>query len=177
MEEVHKGCLMIRMGVSGWMFLLVPAHPGSPGQRAVKQLCVCVLLLYTRLIKQHPHLTQASQLSVQTEGTTHCADLLKIARGGLQQLFTVAAPALAVADVRTETDDVQPQCNAVTIPPWERQIQITVNESTPRQWNCARKLNKDDHFQLNTQGEVTSQSLWSRYDRHFVGKTQYNALS
>jgi len=29
----------------------------------------------------------------------------------------------------------------------------------------------------NTQGEVTSQSLWSRYDRHFVGITRYNALS
>jgi len=24
------------------MFLLVPAHPGSPGQRAIKRLCVCV---------------------------------------------------------------------------------------------------------------------------------------
>jgi len=30
-------------GVSGWMCLLVPAHPGSPGQRAVKRQCVCVL--------------------------------------------------------------------------------------------------------------------------------------
>jgi len=29
-----------RMGVSGWMFLLVPAYPGSPRQRAVKRLCV-----------------------------------------------------------------------------------------------------------------------------------------
>ena len=29
----------------------------------------------------------------------------------------------------------------------------------------------------NTQREVTSQSLWSRYDRHFVGITRYNALS
>ena len=28
-----------------------------------------------------------------------------------------------------------------------------------------------------TQGEVTSQSLWSRYGRHFVGITRYNALS
>ena len=27
---VDKGCLTIRMGVSGWVFLLVPAHPGSP---------------------------------------------------------------------------------------------------------------------------------------------------
>jgi len=24
------------------MFLLVPAYPGSPGQRAVKHVCVCV---------------------------------------------------------------------------------------------------------------------------------------
>ena len=42
MEEDDKGCPMIRMGVSGWMFLLVPAYPGSPGQKAVKRLCVCV---------------------------------------------------------------------------------------------------------------------------------------
>ena len=39
MEEVDKGCLMIGIGVSGWMFLLVPAYPGSPGQTIV---CVCV---------------------------------------------------------------------------------------------------------------------------------------
>ena len=25
-----------------WMFLLVPGHPGRPGQRAIKRLCVCV---------------------------------------------------------------------------------------------------------------------------------------
>jgi len=33
--------MMIRM-VVGWRFLLVIALPGSPGQRAVKRLCVCV---------------------------------------------------------------------------------------------------------------------------------------
>jgi len=33
---------MIRMGVSGRMFLLVSAYPGSPGTKAVKRLCVCV---------------------------------------------------------------------------------------------------------------------------------------
>jgi len=42
MEEVDKGCPMIRMGVSGWMFLLVPAYPGSPRSKAVKWLCVCM---------------------------------------------------------------------------------------------------------------------------------------
>jgi len=37
---------MNRMGVSGRMFLLVPAYPGSPGQRIVKRfLCVCMCLL------------------------------------------------------------------------------------------------------------------------------------
>jgi len=41
MKEADKGCPMIRMGVSGRVFLLVPAYPCSPGQKAVKQLCVC----------------------------------------------------------------------------------------------------------------------------------------
>ena len=31
--------------MSGGMFLLLPAHPGSPGQRAVKRSCVCVCVL------------------------------------------------------------------------------------------------------------------------------------
>jgi len=42
MEEDDEGCPMIRLGVSGWMFLLVQAYPGSPGQNAVKRLCVRV---------------------------------------------------------------------------------------------------------------------------------------
>ena len=29
---------------------------------------------------------------------------------------------------------------------------------------------------LYTQGEVTSQNLWSQYDRHFVGITRHNAV-
>jgi len=33
--------MMVRM-VGGWVFLLVPAHPGTHGQRAVKQCCVVV---------------------------------------------------------------------------------------------------------------------------------------
>jgi len=37
MEEADKDWVMIRM-VGGWVFLLVPAHPGSRGQRAVKRL-------------------------------------------------------------------------------------------------------------------------------------------
>ena len=43
MEKDDKGSTAIRMGVSGWMFLLVPAYPGCPGSKAVKR---SLLLLY-----------------------------------------------------------------------------------------------------------------------------------
>ena len=39
---------MSRRGVSGWMFLLVPAHPGSRGQRAVKRSCVLLTYFLSR---------------------------------------------------------------------------------------------------------------------------------
>ena len=38
MEKGDKGSTLTRMGVSGWMFLLVPVYPGCPGQTAVKWL-------------------------------------------------------------------------------------------------------------------------------------------
>ena len=38
---------MIRMGVSGWMFLLVPAYPGCPGSKAVKRSSLLLLLSVT----------------------------------------------------------------------------------------------------------------------------------
>jgi len=34
-------CLLLHLNPD-WFCLLVPAHLGSPGQRAVKQVCVCV---------------------------------------------------------------------------------------------------------------------------------------
>jgi len=39
MEKGDKGSTMIRMGVSGWMFLLVPAYPGCPDQRPLNGRC------------------------------------------------------------------------------------------------------------------------------------------
>jgi len=50
MEEDDKRCPMIRMGVSGWVFLLVPAYPGCPGPKAVKRLCVCVCVMYVMCV-------------------------------------------------------------------------------------------------------------------------------
>ena len=45
MEEGDEICLMIRMGVSGRVFLLVLAYLGSPGPKAFKRLCVCVFTI------------------------------------------------------------------------------------------------------------------------------------
>ena len=43
MEKGDKGSTLTRMGVSGWMFLLVPAYPGCPGKMAVKWLLLSSL--------------------------------------------------------------------------------------------------------------------------------------
>ena len=63
------------------MFLLVPAHPGSPGQRAIKRLCVCVcvcnsaLLLFKLILRkdeavcQNVPFPQHQVLSYKTETT------------------------------------------------------------------------------------------------------------
>jgi len=44
-EKAHKNWMMIWM-VCGWVFLLVLAHPGSLGQRAVKQLLLLLNRIY-----------------------------------------------------------------------------------------------------------------------------------
>ena len=48
---LQKGCPMIRMDASGWVFLLVPAYSGSPGPKAVKQLCVYVRVCVCALVR------------------------------------------------------------------------------------------------------------------------------
>ena len=58
MEEADKVWLMIRIGVSGWMFILVPTYRGCPWQNPESRkmvVCVCVFsLLY--LLTWHPPL-------------------------------------------------------------------------------------------------------------------------
>jgi len=48
MEEADKGWLMTTVGVSGWMFLLVPAHLGCPEQnpQSRKMVVVVVMVLF-----------------------------------------------------------------------------------------------------------------------------------
>ena len=49
--------MMIRI-VRGWVLLLVPAHPGSPGQRAVNRLLLLLLLLLLYVLTELYLLTQ-----------------------------------------------------------------------------------------------------------------------
>jgi len=56
-QEVRPACKKLSGGVLAWLSVwsevqigftfLVLARPGSPGQRAVKQVCVCVMLANT----------------------------------------------------------------------------------------------------------------------------------
>jgi len=55
MEKGDKGSTLIRMGVSGWMFLLVPAYPGCPGSKAIKWSLL--LLLYGNCMYENFHCT------------------------------------------------------------------------------------------------------------------------
>jgi len=52
MEKGDKGSMLTRMGVSGWMFLLVPAYPGCPGQTAVKWLLLLLLYRHETRVKK-----------------------------------------------------------------------------------------------------------------------------
>jgi len=67
MEEAGKGCLMIRMDVSGRMFLLVLVYPGSTPQRAVVCVCVCVRARgKTVLVTPSAELTVGGHAAVET---------------------------------------------------------------------------------------------------------------
>ena len=52
-------------------------------------------------------------INIQIFLSYHRDNLLQVMSRRLQQLFTVAAPTLAVADVRAETNDMKPQSNTV----------------------------------------------------------------
>jgi len=52
MEEADKGRLMTTIDVSGWMFLLVPAHPGCPRQNSESRKMVVCVCVHVCMIKQ-----------------------------------------------------------------------------------------------------------------------------
>ena len=56
----------------GFTFL-VPAHPGSPGQRAVKRVCVCVTL--TNIEKYHKKISNTSIILIHTKCFIHLGEV------------------------------------------------------------------------------------------------------
>jgi len=68
MEKDDKGSTMFRMGVSGWMFLLVPAYPGCPGSKAVKR---SLLLLSSSEEINQKSLSRLKYLGVKFHSLTH----------------------------------------------------------------------------------------------------------
>jgi len=82
--RTDKDWMMIRM-VGRWVFLLVPAHPGSPGQRAIKRLLLCCVEIYQMYwsIIDGPTLLWPSQPNVATRlslqrpygPAAHCCEL------------------------------------------------------------------------------------------------------
>ena len=115
MEKDDKGSTMIRMGVSGWMFLLVPAYPGCPGSKAVKRSLLLLLYPFSALTllvglqEGHPAckkliggvlawLSQTDNLSVWSEVQTciwsswcHCHSL-SLASVNSRLVFTFLVP-------------------------------------------------------------------------------------
>jgi len=69
MGEADKGWLMIRIGVSEWMFLLIQAYPGNPGQRTIKWL---LLLLCTYHI--HIYIFGIKDEATLVHGISYCRD-------------------------------------------------------------------------------------------------------
>jgi len=53
---------------------LVPAHPGSPGQRAVKQACVCKSLLDSAIVSRKSLLCHVDVLNTAVCVYLHAAD-------------------------------------------------------------------------------------------------------
>jgi len=57
------------------MFLLVPAYPGSPGQKAVKRLCVCVCVVVA--VEQSNQLIVVDESSELVTGIVTQSDILQ----------------------------------------------------------------------------------------------------
>jgi len=58
----------------------------------------------------------------------------------------------------------------------QQTVMINENNKHSKKKNNAVKYNTQSRLRY-TYGEVTSQNLWPRYDRHFVGITRHNVWS
>jgi len=81
-QEGHLACKKLSSGVLAWLIgftFLVPFHPGSPGQRAVKRVCACVCVLCRKSM-----MFVVTDDSGQTPDTPHSTNTL------LGQVYTLS---------------------------------------------------------------------------------------
>jgi len=134
----------------GFTFL-VPAHPGSPGQRAVKLVCVCVCVT--------DFISSTSITWATTAATRTC---------GRRVELTPPPPPASTAAATTSRQarrrsDERPRRSHSTI-------------ASPRTSNTLTGRLTSSTDVANTYVTCHRVRPWSRYDRHFVGTTRYYAL-
>ena len=49
-----------------WFILLVPAYPGCPGKKAVRQLCVCVYLWISDAVRRNRIVRKSTTSDIET---------------------------------------------------------------------------------------------------------------
>ena len=101
MEKDDKGSMMIRMGVSGWMFLLVPAYPGCPRSKDVKW-SLLLLLLHQRVWEEDETVYSSTSvlLSLRLE-YTHISRNIHYFHAVFVVCIQVSVKSNAVASLKT----------------------------------------------------------------------------
>jgi len=144
----------------GFSFL-VPADPGSPGQSAVKRVYVCVCVSMSMV-----HTGWMGWVRMRTKHSRQvviCAPLsTKFWTSRLAGRLRAKWPSPLVSVLSWWRPFNQ--CSYVSCADFLFSVISVLSRILLSSF-------------LYTQGEVTSQSLWSWYDRHFVGIMRHNVLS
>jgi len=126
--------MMIRM-VRGWVFLLVPAHPGSPRERAIKRLLLlCVVILVQSATK-----SCCVQVQIRTSHSwTACKDRrghLVCGRHGVVHSLTSRRPSsLWSTAQRHSSCDLREPCWATSSTTcWTCSVALQQNSVTSRE--------------------------------------------
>ena len=70
-DSTATQCLLLHLNPD-WFCLLVPAHPGSPGQRAIKRVCVCVCVWSAVHRQYSKEVSLESSILDERESFTFC---------------------------------------------------------------------------------------------------------
>jgi len=154
----------------GFTFL-VPAHPGSPGKRTVKRVCPCVCVCVYGSACTY---IQGGHLVVDMDDSVvHDACLVGVLATHRTRLATSETLERLQAVLSRRATPQQTHSRSEALLP-QNSIQSLCCQHL-RLLNLGQKSTGIDMERYVTvilhRVTVTSQSLWSRHDRHFVGIT------